>query len=130
MTWAAGIVYAISSNNFIFDKSMPIHMTAKELVAPFGLSASTASAKAAEIKKMLKIDMFKTEWLLQPLIDNNPMIWMVEVDGIPIDARYLTEELQVVCYERGLIPYVPAHKHQQEQGEEDAMKKTKRTKKT
>ena len=24
-TWAAGIVYAVGSNNFIFDKSQPIH---------------------------------------------------------------------------------------------------------
>ncbi len=40
-TWAAGIVYAIGSNNFIFDKSQPIHMTAKELVTPFGVAAST-----------------------------------------------------------------------------------------
>ena len=55
-TWAAGIVYAIGSNNFIFDKSQPIHMTAKELVTPFGVAASTASSKAAQIKKLLKID--------------------------------------------------------------------------
>ena len=130
-TWAAGIVYAIGSNNFIFDKSQSIHMTAKELVAPFGLSTSTASAKGAEIKKMLRIDIFKAEWCLQSRIENNTMIWMVEVNGIPFDARYLTEELQVMCYERGLIPYVPAHKHQQEQDEdeESATKRVKRSKK-
>ena len=55
-TWAAGIVYAIGSNNFIFDKNQPIHMTAKDLAAPFEVAASTASSKAAQIKKMLKID--------------------------------------------------------------------------
>ena len=63
-TWAAGIVYAIGSNNFIFDKNQPIHMTAKDLVAPFEVAASTASSKAAQIKKMLKIDYFHAEWCL------------------------------------------------------------------
>lgn len=57
-TWAAGIVYAIGSNNFIFDKSQPIHMTAKELAAPFGVAASTASTKAAAIKKNVKNRLF------------------------------------------------------------------------
>ena len=41
-TWAAGIVYAIAANNFVFDKSMPIHLTADELSRPFGIAPSTA----------------------------------------------------------------------------------------
>ena len=49
-TWAAAIIYAITTNNFIFDKSQPIHLTADELCAPFGLSKSTVSNKAREIR--------------------------------------------------------------------------------
>ena len=49
-TWAAAIIYAITTNNFIFDKSQPIHLTADELCAPFGLSKSTVSNKASEIR--------------------------------------------------------------------------------
>lgn len=108
-TWAAGIVYAIGSNNFIFDKSQEIHMTAKELVEPFGISASTASSKARDIKKMLKIDYSKAEWCLPSQMADNPMMWMVSIDGIIYDARMLPEEIQVICYEMGLIPYVPAY---------------------
>lgn len=107
-TWAAGIVYAIGSNNFIFDKSQPIHMTAKELAAPFGVAASTASSKAALIKKALKIDYFHAEWCLPSEAAENPMLWMVEINGLPVDARMLPPEWQAACYERGLIPYVPA----------------------
>ena len=108
-TWAAGIVYAVGSNNFIFDRSQPIHMTAKELVAPFGVSASTASSKAATIKKMLKINYFQPEWCLPSEMADNPMIWMVSVNGFPVDARMLSVEMQEICYEKGLIPYVPAY---------------------
>lgn len=49
LTWAAGIVYAIGSANFIFDKSQKIHMTASELAEPFGISKTTAAQKASEI---------------------------------------------------------------------------------
>ena len=50
-TWAAGIVYAIGQNNWVFDKHSAISMTADELVAPFGVAKSTASSKAAETSK-------------------------------------------------------------------------------
>ncbi len=108
-TWAAGIVYAIGSNNFIFDKSQPIHMTAKELAAPFGVAASTASSKAAQIKKMLKINYSRAEWCLPSEVISNPMLWTVAIDGLAVDARMLPVELQEICYEKGLIPFVPAY---------------------
>ena len=109
-TWAAGLVYAIGSNNFIFDKSQPIHMTAKELVTPFGVAASTASSKAAQIKKLLKIDYSRAEWCLPSKASGNPMLWMVSINGLVFDARMLPVEMQEICYEKGLIPFVPAYK--------------------
>lgn len=109
-TWAVGIVYAIGSNNFIFDKSQPVHMTAKALAAPFGVAASTASSKAAQIKKALKIDYSHVEWCLPSEAANNPMLWMVSIDGLAFDARMLPVEIQEKCYEKGLIPFVHAYK--------------------
>ena len=117
-TWAAGIIYAIGQNNWIFDKDQPIHMTATELVEPLGVSKNTASSKAAEIRKSLKIDLFSAEWTLQTQIEKNPMIWFVMVDGIPVDARTLPIELQKICAEKGLIPYVPALRNSGKKAEE------------
>lgn len=74
-TWAAGIVYAIGSANFIFDKSQPIHYTDKELAEPFGVGASTAASKGGEIKKMLRIDRFNAEWILPSLRAADPLFW-------------------------------------------------------
>lgn len=106
-TWAAGIVYAIGANNFIFDKSQKINMTAAEIAEPFGLSPSTAGNKAAEIRKYVNISYFTPEWLLKELTDNNPMTWMVEVNGLAVDVRMLPIELQRQAYAKGLIPYIP-----------------------
>lgn len=116
-TWAAGIIYAIGQNNWIFDKDQPIHMTAAELVAPLGVSKNTAASKAAEIRKDLKIDLFNTEWMLQAYIEKNSMIWYVMIDGLPVDARTLSLELQMICAEKGLIPYVPALKDKKDSKE-------------
>ena len=109
-TWAAGIVYAIGSNNFIFDKTQKVHLTANELASPFGISASTASSKAAELKKMFKIDYFNIEWLLPEHIEDNSLIWMVKVNGLIVDVRDMPLEIQQQAFEKGIIPYVPDEK--------------------
>ena len=121
-TWAAGIVYAIAANNFIFDKSMPVHLTADELSRPFGVAPSTAGNKAAEIRKLVRMSPWDTEWLLQELIEDNPAIWMLSVDGFIVDARDLPLEFQQEAARRGLIPYVPAPRQKIEQPEQHSEK--------
>ena len=76
-TWAAGIIYAIGSTNFIFDKDQPIHMTAEQLVAPLSVAKNTAAGKAAEIKKMLNISYFAPDWTLSSITKDHPYAWMI-----------------------------------------------------
>ena len=63
-TWACGIVYAVCSNNFVFDRSQPYYMSAQDIADGFGLSKSTAQSKAAEINKALKITYFAPEFVI------------------------------------------------------------------
>jgi hypothetical protein len=114
-TWAAGITYAIGSNNFIFDKTQEIHLTASELASAFGVSSSTVSSKATELKKMFKIDYFNIEWMLPKHIEDNPMIWMVKVNGFIVDVRDMSLEIQQQAFEMGIIPYVPGEKEEEEE---------------
>ena len=109
-TWASGIIYAVGSCNFLFDRSQPIHMTGQEIAEGIGLSKSTISNKAAEIKKLLKMSQWSSEWVLPSKQEDNPLIWMVSVNGFVMDARSLPLEDQRVCFQKGLIPYVPALK--------------------
>lgn len=109
-TWAGGILYAVGQANFLFDKSQTPHMKASELAERIGVGNSTLSAKAKELQKMLKINFYSAEWALPSLVEHNPLIWMVQVNGFVMDARSLPLEAQILCYEKGLIPYVPALK--------------------
>jgi len=47
------------------------------------------------------------ERTLPSKIDDNPMMWMINVNGTSLDARYLSREVQEEAYKRGLIPYLP-----------------------
>jgi hypothetical protein len=106
-TWACGIVYAIGSVNFLFDKSQNPHMKADELCAWFGVATSTGANKANQIKKMMHIDHFSHEWILPGLVDKNPMAWVISVNGFNVDARSLPRNYQEEAFRKGLIPYIP-----------------------
>ncbi|MBL7201174.1 MAG: hypothetical protein ISS56_13630 [Anaerolineae bacterium] len=106
-SWAGGIVYTIGRVNFLFDTSQTPHLSAKELCERFGVSQGTASGKSTQIMDMLDIMQFHPEWTLPSLIDDNPLAWMISVDGLIIDARHAPREVQEEAYRLGLIPYLP-----------------------
>ena len=106
-SWACGIVYTIGFVNFLFDKTQIPHMRADDLCAWFGVSTSTGGNKAKQIRDMLRISQFDGEWMLPSLVDKSPMAWMISVNGLIVDARYLPRSIQEEAYRKGLIPYVP-----------------------
>ena len=61
-----------------------------------------------EIRKMLKIRQFDTNWTLPSRMEDNPLVWMLEVNGFMMDVRHAPREIQEIAFEKGLIPYIPA----------------------
>jgi hypothetical protein len=106
-SWACGVVYTIGFVNFLFDKSQIPHMRADELCAWFGVAASTGGNKAKQIRDMLHINQFDFKWMLPGKIDRSPIAWMISVNGLILDARYLPRQIQEEAYRKGLIPYLP-----------------------
>ena len=109
-SWACAIAYTVGAVNFLFDKSQAPHLCADELCAWFGLSKSSGGNKSRQIKKMLKIDLMDSQWTLPSRMDDNPIAWMVTVNGLIMDARSLLRPLQEEAYRKGLIPYIPGEK--------------------
>jgi hypothetical protein len=106
--WAAGIVYALGRVNFLDDPSQTPHMKSKDIAEGFGISVATMQAKAKVIREGLDLIPFDPAWSLPSRMDDNPLIWMLQVNGFLVDIRAAPRELQVVAYEKGLIPYIPA----------------------
>ena len=107
-SWASGIVRVIGWVNFLGDPSQPHHMKMTEIDEAFGVSEATGSAKSKAIRDLLKIRPIDPEWTLPSRMDDNPLIWMLEVNGLIMDIRRCPREAQVVAFEKGLIPYIPA----------------------
>lgn len=107
-SWACGIVRAISFANFLGDPSQPLHMKMTDIDEGFGVSEATGSAKSMLIRNLLEINRFDAEWTLPGRMDDNPLIWMLQVNGLIMDIRDCPREAQVVAFKNGLIPYIPA----------------------
>ena len=60
--WACGILYALGTANFLFDKSQSPYMRADELCAAFGVSQSSGSNKAKLIREMFKMYQLDPNW--------------------------------------------------------------------
>ncbi len=47
------------------------------------------------------------EFCRRELLEDHPRAWLVEVDGMIVDARWLPPEVQAEARRRGLIPDRP-----------------------
>jgi hypothetical protein len=114
-SWAAGILYTLGQVNFLFDKSQSPHMRADELCKRIGVSQQTAGGRAKKIRDMLDIFPIHPDWCLPSLVDDNPMIWILNVNGYMVDVRSMPREVQEIAYQKGLIPYIPADRKMNEE---------------
>ncbi|NJL51424.1 MAG: plasmid pRiA4b ORF-3 family protein [Hydrococcus sp. SU_1_0] len=106
-TWACGVVHALGMVNFLYDSSQTPHMKATELCKHFGVGQSTGQGKSKEIRDLMKISYMSRDWCLPSRIEDNPLIWMVSVNGLIMDIRNAPREIQVEAFEKGFIPYLP-----------------------
>lgn len=106
--WAAAAVHAVGRVNFLDDPGRTPHCKPNTIYQYFGIAASTGQNKSKEIRKALGMSYMSPEWTLPSQFARNPLVWMVQVNGLVIDIRHAPVELQRLAFEKGLIPYVPA----------------------
>jgi len=107
-TWAAGVVHALGQVNFLSDPDSKPCVTADELSAAFGVAKSTMSSKAKQVRDILRISHFSPEFQRADMLAQNPLAWIIEVNGLAVDARHVPPDIQAEAFQRGLIPYIPA----------------------
>jgi hypothetical protein len=106
--WACGIVRAVGWANFLDDPAQNPHMKIGAINDAFGVSTATGQAKSKVIRELLDIDRFTPQWTLGSKLGENPMVWMVQVNGFVADVRQMPRAIQEQALERGVIPYIPA----------------------
>ena len=106
-TWACGVVRTIGWFNYLDDSSRKPHMKLTAIDRAFGVAESTAQGKSKAIRTLLKISTSDPQWTLPSRMDENPMAWVIEINGFIVDARHLKREFQEEALRKGLIPYIP-----------------------
>lgn len=92
--WAAAVIHALGTVNFLFDKSFEPYVSVDEINNYFGTNKSTVTAKSKQIRELLKIDRFGGEFATQHMEDENPFNNMVIVDGMIYPLSALPQEYQ------------------------------------
>ena len=106
--WAAAATHAVGRVNFLDDPTQTPHCKPKLIYEFFGIAESTGQNKSKEIRDALKMGPMSTEWTLPSRLADNPMVWMLQVNGLMMDIRRAPIELQRLAFEKGLIPFIPA----------------------
>jgi hypothetical protein len=114
-SWASGIVRTIGWVNFLYDKTQTPYMRLSDIDAHFGISESTGAAKLAAIRKLLRIHNLDPNWSLPSRLEDNPLVWMLQVNGFLMDVRTAPREVQEIAFQKGLIPYIPADRQQNQE---------------
>ena len=50
------------------------------------------------------------QWCRPSKMEDNPLAWMIMVDGFVVDVRRMSRAVQEMAYEKGLIPSIPGEK--------------------
>ncbi|NJK29753.1 MAG: plasmid pRiA4b ORF-3 family protein [Acaryochloris sp. SU_5_25] len=106
-SWACGITHAMGMVNFLHDPSQAPHMSAQELYKAFGVSASTGQAKSKQTRDLLDMMQMDPDWCLPSLMDQNPLAWLVSINGLMMDIRSAPRAVQEAALAQGIIPYIP-----------------------
>ncbi|MBE0424714.1 MAG: hypothetical protein IBX66_12395 [Lutibacter sp.] len=92
--WAAAVIYAIGSINFLFDKSFEPYINSDQISEYFGTKKSTVSNKAKQIKDLFNIWYYSSEFSTQHMSENNPFNDLVMVDGFIVPLSSIPIDLQ------------------------------------
>ena len=94
--WAAAIIYALGSVNFLFDGSFKPYATADDICNFFGTSKSTTAQKAKLIRDMFKMGYYDREFSTAHMRENSPFSNFVMMNGFIVDKRSLPPAIQEV----------------------------------
>jgi hypothetical protein len=92
--WAAAIIHALGTINFLFDKSFEPYISVDEINQFFGTSKSTTGNKSRQIRELFNLNRFDQEFSTKKMVEGNPFNNLVVVDGLFVPLDTLPEQYQ------------------------------------
>ena len=91
--WAAAVIHALGTINFLFDKSFEPYTTVDEINVFFGTNKSSTGQKSKVIRDLLNLGYFDGEFSTERVKQNNPFDKLTMVNGFIISKDSLPEVL-------------------------------------
>jgi len=85
--WAAAIIHALGTINFLFDKSFKPYVTIDEINEFFGTNKSSTGSKSKLIRDLLNLGYFNDEFSTKRIRENNPFDKLMMVDGFIVSKN-------------------------------------------
>ncbi len=106
-SWAAGIIHAIGTINFLSDPDYEPYIEDKEIYSFFKVSQSTMQSKSRVIKDLFQLFYVDTEWSTPENLLACDMFWEFETEDGIIDFREAPEDAQLAAVKDDFIPVAP-----------------------
>ena len=55
-------------------------------------------SKAKQVRNLLRVDHFSPEFQRADVAAQNPLVWIIQVNGLAVDARHVPVEIQVEAF--------------------------------
>ena len=92
--WAAAVIHALGSINFLFDKSSQPYTTIDDINDFFGTKKSTTGNKSREIRDLLKLGYWDKEFSTKKMANSNPFANFIMIDGFMASVSEFPKEYQ------------------------------------
>jgi hypothetical protein len=79
--WAAAVVHAIGTINFLFDKKTQPYASIDEICEYFGVSKSTTTQKSKLIRDLFKMAHWDPDFSTHKMLKDNPYARLARISG-------------------------------------------------
>ncbi|MGQ9723141.1 MAG: DUF6398 domain-containing protein [Candidatus Jordarchaeum sp.] len=90
--WAAAVIHAIGSINFLFDPSFKPYVSVSDISNYFGTFKNTVTQKSKLIRDMFKMRHWDREFSTTRVMEHNPFSKLVTINGFIVNIDSLPPE--------------------------------------
>lgn len=90
--WAAAVIHALGTINFLFDKSTQPYVTVTDICDYFETKQSTTSQKAKKIRDMFKMNYFDSDFAIKSVEQNSPFNAISVTNGFIAPQDFIEDE--------------------------------------
>lgn len=90
--WAAAVIHALGTVNFLFDKSSQPYISVTDIYDYFGTNQSTTSQRSKKIRDMFKMTYFDSDFSIESVGQNSPYNNLSLVNGMIVPNDMVKEQ--------------------------------------